>query len=57
MPGKHVTFVMACREFFGLLPNQTLQEFVAEVRALTQKDRADLIEMFATVGFDATKTN
>jgi len=53
---KHVTFVMACREFFGLLPNETLQEFVAEVRALTQKDKTDMIEMFKTVGLDATKT-
>lgn len=52
---KHCTFMMACREFFGA-NGKTLQEFAAEVRALTPKDRADLIEMFKTVGYDATKT-
>lgn len=54
---KHVTFVMACREFFGMLPNETLQEFIAEVRKLTEKDRKDMIEMFRTVELDATKVS
>lgn len=53
---KHCTFIMACREFFGLKTGQTLQEFAAEVRALEPKDRADMIEMFRSVGYDATKT-
>ena len=54
---KHCTFIMACREFFGYHAGQTLQEFAAEIRALSQKDKADLIEMFRTVGYDATKTS
>lgn len=53
---KHCTFIMACREFFGNKPGQSLQEFAAEIRALTAEDRAELIEMFRTVGYDATKT-
>lgn len=53
---KQMTFISACREFFGKLPHQTLQEFAAEVRMLTMEDRAELIEMFKTVGIDATKT-
>lgn len=53
---KQVTFIVACREFFGLLPGQTLAEFSKEIKALTVKDRTDLIEMFRTVGLDATKT-
>lgn len=53
---KHCTFMMACREFFGAKQGQSLQEFAAEIRALTPKDRNDLIEMFRSVGYDATKT-
>lgn len=52
---KHVTFIMACREFFGLLPGQTLQDFAKEIRALSEAERANFIEMFRSVGFDATK--
>lgn len=53
---KHVTFIMACRSFFGMKPGQTLQEFAAEIRALSLEDKTAFIEMFRTVGFDATKT-
>jgi hypothetical protein len=53
---KHVTFIMACREFFGIKTGQTLQDFAAEVRSLTQEDKAYFIELFKTVGYDATKT-
>ncbi len=54
---KQMTFVAACRNFFGLLPNETLQEFVTELKALTPEDKAELIQLFRTVGIDATKTN
>jgi hypothetical protein len=53
---KTMTFIMACRTFFGTKPGQTLQDFAAEVRALTAEDRAEFIRMFYTVGIDATKT-
>lgn len=53
---KPVTFVMACRTFFGVKPGQSLQEFVVELRELTPGDKADFIAMFATIGVDATKT-
>lgn len=53
---KNCTFIMACREFFGMLPGQTLQEFAKEIRELPTKDKADMIEMFKSVGYDATKT-
>lgn len=52
---KNVTFVMACNAFFGRKPGQTLQEFNSELKALTEKDRADFVDMFKTVGYDATK--
>jgi hypothetical protein len=52
---KSVTFVVACKQFFGLLPNQTLQEFAAELRKLTPEDKQELIKLFAEIGIDASK--
>jgi hypothetical protein len=40
-----------------LKQGQTLQEFAAEIRALTPGDKLDLVAMFRTVGIDATKTS
>lgn len=54
---KQMTFVQACRSFFGMLPNETLQEFVAELKALTPEDKAELIVLFRNVGIDATKVS
>lgn len=36
---KTKTFTVAMKEFFGFLPGQTLQEFGAEIKKLTQEDR------------------
>lgn len=52
-----MTFMMACREFFGAKPGASLQEFAAEIRALTPEDKAQLIEMFKQVDIDATKVS
>lgn len=53
---KVCTFIVACREFFGLKPGQTLQEFAAEIRQLTPTDKSELTELFKSVGYDASKT-
>jgi len=52
-----VTFVVACKSFFGLLPGETLQQFVAELRALTPGDKQELISMFKEIGIDASKAS
>ncbi|MET0785361.1 MAG: hypothetical protein ABWY25_01475 [Paenisporosarcina sp.] len=52
---KLVTFIQACKLFFGLLPNQTLLQFMAEVKALTPADKTEMVELFRGVGLDATK--
>lgn len=36
-------FIVACKQFFGFLPGQTLMEFKNEVAKLTPKDREDMI--------------
>ena len=53
---KKMTFVVACKTFFGLKENQPTVEFLKEVRALTPDDRDYLIREFKTVGIDATLT-
>jgi len=52
---EHLTFISACRKFFGIKDGQTLQQFAAEIRELTPQYKADLIAMFRTVDIDATK--
>lgn len=52
MEHKKCTFVVACRDYFGLLHGQTLKDFSAELKALTPKDRQELCAMFPTVGYD-----
>lgn len=49
---KKMAFIAACKDFFGYKPGQTLQEFSAEIKALTPKDREDLIKEFKTVGYE-----
>jgi hypothetical protein len=36
------TFMVACKEFFGFLPGQTLSDFSAEVKKLTEQDRKEM---------------
>lgn len=47
---KELSFIGACREFFGYKPGDTLKEFSAEIKALTAKDREELTAMFPSVG-------
>jgi hypothetical protein len=51
---EKVSFVNACRKFFGTLPGQQLKDFAGELRSLTPQDREELIKLFRNVGFDAT---
>lgn len=54
METKSMTFIAACKDFFGLLPGQTLSQFLAETKALTEKDRAELSAMLAANGYTLT---
>lgn len=51
------SFVSAMRNFFGTKPNQTLKEFGDELKALTPKDRDDLVVMFAGEGINIDPTS
>lgn len=37
---KNMSFMGAMRHFFGMLPDQKLTEFAAEIKALSPEDRA-----------------
>ena len=42
MEPKKLTFMQACRDYFGLLPGQTSLDFGKEVKALNDADRAEI---------------
>jgi hypothetical protein len=54
---KQMTFVAACRTFFGPLPGTGLKDFVNELKQLTPQDRAEFIELFKGEGIDASLTS
>lgn len=49
---RQLSFVAACKEFFGFKPGQTLIQFRDEIQALTPKDRIELAGMFKTIGIE-----
>jgi len=49
-----MSFIKACSTFFGRREGQSLAEFGQEIKALTEQDRKDLIEMFPSVGITIT---
>ena len=48
---KQLTFSMAMRDYFGLKPDQTLREFIEEMKALTPEDREEFKKLLTTVGY------
>ena len=51
---KTMSFALACKDYFGFKPNQTMTEFMGELKQLTTQDRADLSREFAKVGYEIT---
>lgn len=46
------SFVICLKKFFGLKSQQTLKEFVAEVKQLTTSDREELTGMLEKGGYE-----
>jgi hypothetical protein len=40
IPNAPMSFMAACRDFFGMKPNQRPLEFGAEIKALNEAERA-----------------
>lgn len=49
---EQMSFTRACLTYFGRKAGQTTSEFAAELKALTDKDRADLSGYFRVVGVE-----
>jgi hypothetical protein len=54
MPVKTMTFMQACGDYFGKKVGQTLAQFRDELKALTEKDREDLIAGLEQNGYKIT---
>lgn len=54
MDMQKVSLTTAFNNYFGRLPDQNMSAFSQEIKAATasEKDRADWIEMFKTVGYE-----
>jgi hypothetical protein len=46
------TFTKAVKEYFGFKPGQNLTDFMAELKALNEEDRAYFKREFAKVGYE-----
>lgn len=47
MEVKPTGFIVACKEYFGFLPGQTLLQFKDEVSQLTPADRTEMAPLLA----------
>jgi hypothetical protein len=45
-------FVKAMRDYFGLLPGQSLLQFGAELKALSYEEKLDFVQGLRSVGID-----
>ena len=45
-----MAFVAALKNYFGLKPGETLQEFLAELKALTDADKSELHRLLIGAG-------
>jgi hypothetical protein len=52
MEPKKLTFMAACRDFFGLKDGQTAMEFGKELKQLTDKDREEIKAGLAAIGYE-----
>ncbi len=51
MEMREMSFVLACKDYFGFKEGQTMMEFAGELKALTAQDKDDLSRYFETVGY------
>ena len=47
-----VSLIVAISKYFGKKSGQTLAEFQAEVKALSEKDKAELTELLKAEGYE-----
>ncbi len=48
---KSFTLISACRDFFGLLPGQTMLDFGKEYRKLSEQDKREFRAELTAIGY------
>ena len=56
MEMRECGFMVACKEYFGFKDGQGLPQFMAEIRELTDADKAYFTALFPSVGYVITST-
>lgn len=51
MEQKETSFTAACKDFFGLRPEQSLRGFMDEVKRLTDADKAEIKQGLEKQGY------
>lgn len=54
---KTMSFVAACKDFFGTKDGQTPLQFMKEVKELTPDDRVEITEGLTKSGYEITPSN
>lgn len=52
MEMKKLTFMAACKDYFGLKPGQTSLEFGKEIKELSQADREEIKAGLESQGYE-----
>lgn len=47
-----MSFIQACREFFGQRPDQSAMDFMKEIKALSETDRAEIKAGLIALGYN-----
>ena len=56
-PAKKMSFMSACRDFFGLHPGETALQFGQEIKQLTTEDRAEIKEGLEKLGYEIVQAS
>ena len=52
---KLITFAARCKAYFGMLPDQSLQDFAKELKDLTTEDKLEFWEAFNAMGLETAR--
>lgn len=55
-PRAPQSFMVACREYFGMKQGQSPMQFMQETKALTEKDREEIVAGLTKLGFNIQAT-
>ena len=48
---EYISSIMAIRDFFGMKPDETIAQFMEELKTLTKEDREELTRLLIKLGY------